>query len=155
MRVSVYIERWAMDTLRCYGRTDDVVNCMLDAAEEEGFSILDKPSAGPRTFATRVEVIVTNEMYIKLANALPPASPRLSLRRYIHWFLSEDMPSQLGWKVISPYLRHEKEKIARELSTVETSCKNLRNLFDRVGAEAYEEILSAMEDGVKMLRRIK
>lgn len=156
MIFSVYIEKYILDIIKCYGTIDEVVNRMLDAANGETFDVFDKPSIGTRDGSVRCNINVINTDYINLARSMPPNSPRISLRRFIHWFIEEEMPLQLGWKVVRRYKQKERDKIRAIINNVEEEMAELSRLYGELAAmdEQYSPCIQACCENIKKLREV-
>lgn len=154
MIVSIYLERYAIDVMECYGTINDVVNRMLDAADGDTCDVFDKPSAGPRTIdSVRVDIDVTNDDYLQLMDTFPSNSPRISLRRYIHWFIDNEMPQFLGWEVVNEYRKKEKDKIKHLLSKAEASVKRAGTHLVQLGEFECEAIMQNILKEISLVRK--
>ena len=152
MTVSIYLERYALDIIQVYGDVDEVINRMLDSANGDEFDVFDKPSIGPRIDSVRYNVNVTNEDYIQLLTTMPVNSPRISLRRFVHWFIDNEMPEQLGWKPVGKYKQKEHDRINKILNNIESEVKSLDKLYDMVGCENHTAFLHKILQQIKYLR---
>ena len=155
MLISVYLEPYVVDIIRCYGEPSDVINRMLDGAFSGDYDVFDKPSAGPRTQeAYRIEVDVTNENYIELMNSFPVNSPRTSLRRFVHWFIDNEMPEQLGWEVCNEYLSKEKNRVRKLLRNIESCSQTLKKYLPRVTDNSLESVDVILHEVAKIRSKI-
>lgn len=152
--MSVYIERYALDVIKCFGKVDDVINRMLDAATGEEFDVFDKPSAGPRSDSVRVNVNIVNEEYIALVESMPANSPRISLRRYVHWFIDNEMPYLLGWTVANEYKHTERDKVRKILKGINADCVKLRSLYSKLSDDVKVEQVDDVLNLINLLKEV-
>ena len=56
MKQSIYLHREIVDTLRCFGELDEVINKILEEASVGKFDVMDKPPCPDRSGAGRYDV---------------------------------------------------------------------------------------------------
>ena len=155
MLISLYIEQYALDIIRCYGEPEDVVNRMLDEADGELFDVFDKPSPGPRENAVRIVVDVTNEDYLALMATMPINSPRISLRRFVHWFVDNEMFDQLGWQPSARYKQRERDRVRKTLASLSKQINDLYTLYDKIGCDGHNAPLDVISTQLNILKELK
>ena len=153
MIVSVYIERYLMDVMECYGTVEEVINRMLDEADKGNFDVFDKPSAGSRTEdCVRIDVNITNESYLELLNSFPSNSPRISLRRYVHWFINNEMHHLLGWEIVNEYGKKYKDRAVQSLVKAEHLLMRAKNAMMVLGDFSHENWINKLINEIKTVR---
>ena len=125
MKFSVYLHSHIVDTLRTYGRLDDVVNAMLDEADNGMFNVIDKPNCESRDGASRYSIEITNESYIALVESYPTNSSRVSLRRLIYWFVENEIYEECGWSTNNILKRKENNKTYKKIVGIKDQCSKL------------------------------
>lgn len=150
MKLSVYLHSYVVDTLRMYGKLDDVVNAMLDEADNGMFDIKDKPNCPSRDGASRYMIDVTNENYLLLMQSYPPNSSKISLRRLIYWFVENEIYSICGWTYNNVLRRKENNKITKKILDLKEQLNKLTPLI----ADNYEAII-AMTEIVKHILKLE
>lgn len=141
MKFSVYLHSHIVDTLRMYGKLSDVVNAMLDEADNGMFDVTDKPNCSSRDGASRYDIDVTNENYIMLANSYPVNSSKVSLRRLIYWFVENEIYDECGWTTNNILRRQEKSKIHKKIHAIEESVAKLVPIV----SDNYDAIMALTE----------
>ncbi len=152
MIYSIYLHNNIIETLSCYGDLSDVVNNILDAAEQGSFDIVDLPPAPSRDGATRCEINITSEYYLTLASTFPMNSPRISLRRILYWFVEQEMYDALEWEAVNEYKSKEKTKILKKLQAVKLNFEKVTTLLnyeEKAYAKAILDHIINLEEIVK------
>lgn len=129
MIYSIYLHKEIAETLMCYGTLSDVVNKILNLAEEGAYDIVDLPSCRSREGATRYNIDVKSEYYNTLVTTFPVNSARISLRRILYWFVEQEMYDQLEWVPNSFYESSDKKRILKKLNTVKSDLNKIRRLL--------------------------
>lgn len=129
MKVSVYLHSYIVDILRVYGKLDDVINAVLDEADNGMFDITDKPNCESRDGASRYSVEITNENYITLMQTYPPNSSKISLRRLLYWFVDNEIYEECGWSP-NAIKRRDNSKINKKITLLLDEATKLQNLLD-------------------------
>jgi hypothetical protein len=152
MRLSVYLHSYIVDKLRMYGKLDDVVNAILDEADNGMFDILDKPNCESREGASRYNIEVTNETYLSLAETFPLGSSRISLRRLIYWFVENEMYDECGWTTDNILSRKNKTKVLKKILDLKENSKKLyHHLSDNYNALM---ILTEIQHKIQTLEKL-
>ena len=141
MKLSVYLHSYVVDTLRMYGRLDDVVNAILDEADNGMFDVFDKPNCSSRDGASRYMIDVTNENYLLLMQSYPPNSSKVSLRRLIYWFVENEIYNQCGWTYNNVLRRKENNKVHKKIVDLKEQIAKITPLV----ADNYEAIITITE----------
>ena len=140
MKQSIYLHREIVDTLRCFGELDEVINKILLEAASGKFDLMDKPPCPDRSGAGRYEVDIVEPNYLDLLNIYTPFSPKISIRRLIYWFVENEIYTSLGWEQIKNFesrnARLFKNKIANALSEMQSSKR-----YCPTGAKSYVDII--------------
>lgn len=152
MKLSVYLHQYIVDTLRMYGRLDDVVNTILDEADNGMFDVIDKPNCESRDGASRYMINVTNENYLALMESHPPNSSKISLRRLIYWFVNNEIYNECGWSTDNVFKRAENNKVYKKIMELKDSANKLAPIV----SENYDAIITLTEilTGIKKLETI-
>lgn len=146
MKVSVYLHSYVVDTLRMYGKLDDVINAMLDEADNGMFDVTDKPNCESRDGASRYMIDVTNENYLLLMQSYPPNSSKISLRRLIYWFVENEIYEECGWTTNNVLKRKENNKIHKKVIDIKEQSAKLLSIV----SDNYEAMMILTD----MLRQI-
>lgn len=141
MKFSVYLHSHIVDTLRMYGKLDDVVNAILDEADNGMFDITDKPNCESRDGASRYMIDVTNENYLLLTQSYSAKSSKVSLRRLIYWFVENEIYEECGWTVNNILKRKENNKIHKKILDLKEQLNKLTPLI----ADNYDAIITMTE----------
>lgn len=152
MIFSVYLHDYVADTLKCYGKLDDVVNKILETSEQGIFDVIDMPKCEARDGAIRYNIDITNEYYLSLVNVYSINSPRISIRRLLYWFINQEMPEVLGWSTINEYEDRTVCKIIKKLNFVKAELERvslLLNKNEKNFLNAAIDNLKNVEDMVK------
>ena len=126
MKISIYLHKEIIETLRCFGTLDEVINHILDDMSAN-YSLTDLPSCPDRTNAQRCIINITNTEYLELLNIFGPTSPRISLRRIIYYFVENELYNEFNWEFRNEYMSIAdskfNKKINSAISLLETSTK--------------------------------
>lgn len=148
MRLSVYLHDEVYSVLKCFGTLDKVVNDMLDAVSAGEIELMDKPAAPDRTGAGRYDININNEDYILLIRQMGAKSTRISLRRFLYWFVEEEVYELLGWEMTEDYVDIKDTRTKKRIEALKQSVLDLR---DRSAVKYYDP-LSAI---VKILEELQ
>lgn len=142
MIVNLYLHKPIVETLRCYGNLEEVVNRILDAGTAGLIDIMDKPACPPRDGASRYVIDITNADYIDLSINYPPNSCKLSLRRLVYWFVENEIYNELGWTMVNDYVsindRICNNHITAAIQHMEKSLHYMTSLNDEANEIIYK-----------------
>ena len=130
MRLSVYLHSYITDVLLTFGTLDEVIDKMLQAADDGEFEIENKPACEPRDGANRYNVNVKNDTYIAMLKVYGVKSKTISLRRLIYWFVENEIYNEIGWEPINDYTDRDSAKWNKQLDKVLNELDKLRVLDD-------------------------
>ena len=130
MIYSIYLHKEIAETLMCYGTLSEVVNRILNLAEEGAYDIVDLPPCQSREGAARYNIDITSEYYNTLVATFPVNSARISLRRILYWFVEQEMYDQLEWVPNAAYESSDKKRILNKLSKIKSDVSKLTRLLD-------------------------
>lgn len=150
MIYSIYLHKEIAETLMCYGDLSEVVNRILNLAEEGAYDIIDLPSCQPRDGATRYNIDVTSEYYNSLVATFPANSARISLRRLLYWFVEQEMYDQLEWVPNAAYESSDKKRILKKLSKARSDLSKLTRILN----SDEERYLTVIIDHIENLEEI-
>lgn len=150
MKVSVYLHSYIVDTLRMYGKLDDVVNAILDEADNGMFDITDKPNCESRDKASRYMIDITNDTYLTLMQSYPPNSSKISLRRLIYWFVENEIYDECGWTTNNVLKRKENNKIYKKILDLKEQCTKLLSVF----SDNYDALI-IVTDILKQMQKLE
>ena len=149
MKVSVYLHKEIIETLRCFGNLDEVVNHILDDMSAN-YSLTDLPACPDRTNAQRCTVDITNTEYLELLSTFGPTSPRVSLRRIIYYFVENELYTEFGWEFKNEYVSiantNFNKKVANAITSLEMSKKYAKS-------ESTKDTLNSICNTLKQLLR--
>ena len=103
MKLSQYLHNDIVDVLKTFGDLNDVVNKILDAADEGYIEVEDKPPCRDRDGCDRYNIDIHNENYLELLRIHGVKSKQISLRRLLYWFVENEIYEELGWTT-RPYI---------------------------------------------------
>lgn len=149
MKLSIYLHSDIVDVLKTYGKLDDVVNSMLDAADEGEFEIENKPSCRPRDGAGRYDINVTNATYLSLLNTYGVKSKAISLRRLIYWFVENEIFNEIGWDTVNDYVDRDTLKWNKQIDRVLNELERLKTMCNY----SNSDVISHAEDLISNCRR--
>lgn len=149
MKLSIYLHSDIVDVLKTYGKLDDVVNSMLDAADEGEFEIENKPACRPRDGAGRYDVNVTNATYLSLLNTYGVKSKAISLRRLIYWFVENEIFNEIGWETVNDFVDRDSLKWNKQIDKVLNELERLKTMCNY----SNSDIISHAEDLISNCRR--
>lgn len=149
MKLSIYLHSDIVDVLKTYGKLDDVVNSMLDAADEGEFEIENKPECRPREGAGRYDVNVTNATYLSLLNTYGVKSKAISLRRLIYWFVENEIFNEIGWETVNDFVDRDTLKWNKQIDKVLNELERLKTMCNY----SNSDVISHAEDLISNCRR--
>lgn len=143
MKVSVYLDTPTLDIINCYGTLNDVVNKMLKYCEEGQITFENKPNCTPKERSLRCSIDIESDYYISLLDCYPINSPIISIRRFIYWFIENNMFEQLGWE---PIRKYESSKNKKELKKINEIISLLTKIKLTLQDERLTEIKNLLND---------
>lgn len=126
MKISLYLHRDRADVLSTFGNLSDVINRILDAADEGLIDIEDRPACEPRDGAARFDVEITNDNYLQLLQAYGIKSKRISLRRIVYWFVDNEVYNDLGWEPTNDYVDSFNKRLNKLVNNVISELMKLK-----------------------------
>lgn len=149
MELSLYLHREIIDILSCYGNLPDVINRAIDDCLANGIDVCNKPPAPERTDARRITVDIHNNEYLELLAAYPSNSSIPSLRRFVYWFVEEEIYDQLNWVIVNNYKTSTNKKLAR---AIDTCISDMQHLLFIIKNDTHREIIT---DTIKLFEDFK
>lgn len=147
MRVSIYLHRDIVETLKMFGDLSTVVNRVLaELYEDRGLT--DYPKCVDRQGAARYEVDVTDENYLRAYTLYGPSSPRASLRRILYYFVNNEIYAELGWEAVNEYDNKNKNRIRKKLADICDICNKIDLQYDFLD-EYMDKIRGIVQDAIK------
>lgn len=131
MKISVQLHRQYYNYIRHFGTLDEVVDKILEAADQGEIDIYDNQQPAPPAYdVSRYTVNVTNKTYIHMVETLGSRSPVVSLRRILYWFVDNEIYTllDLPYKTLLP-----------------TQTRELKNLMTHIET-AYERVLKYVNE---------
>ncbi len=145
MRLSLYLHDEILAVLKCFGDLDTVIDKILLGISSSDIDIMDKPPAPDRAGAKRVDVNITNEEYIQLLRQFGPRSKKISLRRFLYWFVENEIYELINLEPLNDYSAID-EKLKSRINRIS---KQLEDLRDRAPSSYYDKfniILKLLEE---------
>ena len=144
MRISLYLHKDIINTLRYYGDISDVINKILELCENDVVDLFDKPAAPPRGDASRIEVNITNSYYLSLMEEFPKNSSKISLRRLLYWFVENDMFEETG--VTLPETIQQDQTVLNKIIIAEDALQSVMSKLDLTNRDNCTKALKILEE---------
>ena len=132
-RISLYLHENIIETLKCFGEVNDVINTMLKQCVEQAL-IFDGTiqSAPSREGAKRIDVNISKNVLSELCG--------IGVRPIVYWFVENEIYSDLGWETCREYgadkikkLNMQFDRTLAELDKLNRMCNNrLEYVIDMV-----------------------
>lgn len=153
MKISIYLHNYITDVIKTFGTIEEVVNRILDAADEGLIELEDRPVCEPREGASRYDVEVTNENYLQLLQVYGVKSKRISLRRLIYWFIDNEVYNDLGWEPVNEYIDKIDAAINKKIDKIVSDIDNLIMFMYHSAKCTDTSILEEARENIKECRR--
>ena len=150
MVFNVYLHKYVVDTLRCFGNISDVVNEILNYCENNN-GFMDYPECVDRKGCSRYSIDVHNEQYVELYNTFGATSPRVSLRRIIYWFVDNEIYESEQWNMeIKSFGEDDKVFLLNK-------CNDILHILKKMGKRTVKnenDIMIDIKDKVRELTEV-
>lgn len=133
MKLSLYLHQNIIDTLKCFGELNDVVNKLIEEsmALEELYE--DKlPCAPSRDGSKRINVRIVDELYQELGY--------IKVRPLIYWFVENEIYDQLGWQMVNKYGEERRNKVLKKFDNAIESLESLNKV-----CEKFQDFIDALK----------
>ena len=153
MKISIYLHSYITDVIKTFGTIEEVVNRILDVADEGLIEIEDRPACEPREGASRYDVEVTSENYLQLLQVYGIKSKRISLRRLLYWFVENEVYNDLGWEPVNDYIDKVDATINKKIDKIVSDIDNLIMFMCHSAKFTNTSILEEARENIKECRR--
>lgn len=119
MQFSIYLHKDIIQTLKCFGDLNTVVNKILEEGANNKIDIMNRPACRSREGATKYLIDITEPVYLELYEEFGPYNQSISIRRLLYWFVENDIADELGWKIVNNFVDVNKERARKKLAAAQ------------------------------------
>ena len=131
MQFSIYLHKDIVQTLKCFGDLNTVVNKILEEGANNKIDVMNRPACRSRDGATKYLVDITEPTYLELYAEFGPYNQSISIRRLLYWFVENDIADELGWKIVNNFVDMNKERARKKLAAAQHELTStLRYIYD-------------------------
>lgn len=119
MQFSIYLHKDIVQTLKCFGDLNTVVNKILEEGANNKIDVMNHPACRSREGATKYLIDITEPIYLELYAEFGPFNQSISIRRLLYWFVENDIADELGWTVVNNFVDIDKERARKKFAAAQ------------------------------------